>query len=117
MLTWFITGGPITKTIKYLGLTKHYILTLERMWQVVNSCEYMGVQYTVENITKHVGRPYVFKNMDEINILTNAMENCLGLCYTTHLINFHRYQEIFNAMCKFAVNIRFLRLQHKIIKY
>ena len=22
--TWFTTGGPITKTIKYIGLTKHH---------------------------------------------------------------------------------------------
>ena len=29
VLTWFTTGGPITKTLKHLGLTKHHLETVE----------------------------------------------------------------------------------------
>ena len=38
VLTWFATGGPRTKTIKYLGLTKHQQNILERTWHMVNCC-------------------------------------------------------------------------------
>ena len=44
--TWYTTGGPITKTIKHLGLTKHRRRTVERTWLMVNSCQYMGVKST-----------------------------------------------------------------------
>ena len=39
VLTWFTTGGPITKTIKNLGLTKHSQKTVERMCHMVNRCK------------------------------------------------------------------------------
>ena len=54
-----------------------------------------------------------FKNSNELNILVDAMENHLGLCYTTHLIHCHRRYEGFNVVCKSTVNLAFLRLQHK----
>ena len=57
-----------------------------------------------------------FKNSDELDILTYAMENYLGLCYTTYLINCHCHHEGFNTVCKSTVNLAFLRLQPKIIK-
>ena len=44
------------------------------------------------------------------------MENRLGLRYTTLLINFHRHQNGFNAVCKSTVNLAFLRLQPKITR-
>ena len=53
------------------------------------------------------------KNLDEINILADAIESNLRLRYTTHLINHHRHHEGFNAVCKSTVNIAFLRIQHK----
>ena len=52
--------------------------------------------------------------MDELNILADSMENRLGIRYTTHLINCHRHQNGFDAVCKSTVNLAFLRLQHKI---
>ena len=39
VLTGFTSGGPITKTIKNLGLTKHSQKTVERMCQMVNRCK------------------------------------------------------------------------------
>ena len=42
------------------------------------------------------------------------MENRLGLRYTTQLINCHRYRNGFDAVCKYTVNLAFLRLQPKI---
>ena len=39
VLTWFATGGPITKTIKHLGITKHPQKTVERTWNMVNCCK------------------------------------------------------------------------------
>ena len=44
------------------------------------------------------------------------MENRLGLRYTTLLINFHRHQNGFDAVCKSTVNLAFLILQPKITK-
>ena len=44
------------------------------------------------------------------------MENILGLRYTTLLINCHRHQNGFDAVCKYTVNIAFLRLQPKITR-
>ena len=37
--TWSTTGGPIDKTIKHLGLTRHHQNTLERTWHMVNKCK------------------------------------------------------------------------------
>ena len=39
LLTWFITGGPITKTIKHPGLTNHHKKTVKITWHVVNRCK------------------------------------------------------------------------------
>ena len=51
--------------------------------------------------------------MDEINILSDAMENKLGLRYTTHIINCYRHHKKINAVCNSTVNIAFLGLQPK----
>ena len=37
--TWNTAGGPITKTIKHLGLTKHHVKIAERTWHMVNWCK------------------------------------------------------------------------------
>ena len=71
----------------------------------------MGVEYTEKNVTKNFGRPHLLNNMDELNILADAIENCLGLSYTTHLIKCHRHHRGFNSVCKYTVNLDFLRLQ------
>ena len=44
------------------------------------------------------------------------MENRLGLHYITHLINCHHHHNGFYAVCKFTVNLDFLRLQPKITR-
>ena len=54
--------------------------------------------------------------MDELNILVDAMENRLGLRYTTHLINCHCRQNSFDAVCKSTVNLAFFRIQPKITR-
>ena len=41
---WNTTGGPITKTINNLGLTKHHRRRAERTWYMVNSCKDMEQQ-------------------------------------------------------------------------
>ena len=51
--------------------------------------------------------------MDELNILTYATENKIGLRYTTHVINCHHHHKGFNAVRKYTVNIDFFRLQPK----
>ena len=40
---------------------------------MVNSCQDMEVRYTVKNVTKHFGRPYLLNNLDELNILVDEM--------------------------------------------
>ena len=36
---WSTTGGPINKTIKHLGITRHYWHKVERTWHMVNKCK------------------------------------------------------------------------------
>ena len=54
--------------------------------------------------------------MDELNILADLMENRLSIRYTTELVNFHCYQNGFDAVCRSTVNPAFLRLQPKITR-
>ena len=55
--TWNTIGGPITKTINTLGITKYQRRTVERMWLMFTRCKDMELQYKVKNSTKHFGRP------------------------------------------------------------
>ena len=73
----------------------------------------MDQEYTVNNETRNLNPPYLLSNLDELNILADAMENKLGPRYTTHIINCHRHHKGFNAVCKSTVNLVFLRLQPK----
>ena len=70
----------------------------------------MKQEYTGNNCTRHLYPPYLLSNTYELNILADAMENKLGLRYTTHLTNCHRHHKGFNAVCKSTVDIAFLRL-------
>ena len=99
------------KTINHISLTTHHQRIVERTWLMVNSCKYMGVQHTGKNIPKQFSKSYLLIFSDELNILADAMENHLGLRYTTHLINCHYHQKGSNAVCTSTVNIDFLRLQ------
>ena len=77
----------------------------------------MEQQYTGNNyVRRHLNPPYLVLNLDEINILADSMENRLGLTYTTKLINFHRHQNDFDAVCRTTVNLAFLRLTPKITR-
>ena len=77
----------------------------------------MEQEYTGNNnITRHLNPPYLLSNLDELNVLVDLMENRLGLSYTTQLINCHRYRNGFDAMCRYTVNLSFLRLQIKITR-
>ena len=49
-------------------------------------------------------------------MLASSMQNRLGLCYTTLLINFHRQKHGDNAVSRSNVNLAFNRLQPKITK-
>ena len=98
VLTWFTTGVPITKTIKHLGQKKHHLKTLEIMLHMFNRCKEMDQEYTVNGFTRHLGQPYLLSNPDELNIILDAMENKLGLLYTTHIKNCHRHHKGFNAV-------------------
>ena len=89
VLTWFTTVGPINKTIKHLGLTRHDQKTVEITWHMVNKCKEMELDFTGNICTRHLYPPYLLSYPDEINILANTMENKLGLRYTTHIINCH----------------------------
>ena len=60
-----------------------------------------------------MNQPYLLSNLDELNILADAMEKRLGLRYTTHIINCHRHHNGFDAVCKSTVNIAFLIVQPK----
>ena len=115
--TWSTTGGPINKTIKYPGLTRHHQKTVERTWHMVNKCKETEQEYTVNiNVTRSFNPPHHLSNLDELNILADSTENRLGLRYTTHLINCHHHQIGFDAVCNSTVNLAFLILQPKIIR-
>ena len=84
---------------------------------MVNKCTEMKQEYTGNNIvTRHLNPPYLVSNLDELNILADSMENRLGLTYTTKLINCHRHQNGFYAVCKSTVNLASLRLAPKITR-
>ena len=77
----------------------------------------MKQEYTGNNnVTRHLNPPYLVSNLDELNLLAEAMENRLGLTYTTKLINCHQHQKGFDAVCRSTVNLAFLRLAPKITR-
>ena len=54
------TGGPINKTIKHLGLTRHHQKTAEGTWHMVNKCKEMEQEYTGNNnVIRHFNPPYL----------------------------------------------------------
>ena len=68
------------------------------------------------NVTRNLNPSYLLSNLDELNFLADLMENRLGVRYTTKLINCHRHQIGFGAVCRSTVNIAFLRLQPNITR-
>ena len=115
--TWSTTGGPINKTIKHLGLTRHHRKTLERKWHMVNNCKEMKQEYTGNNnVIRNLNPSYLLSNVDEINLLATSMENRLGIMYTTKLLNCSRHRNGVDAVCRSTVNLAFLRLAPKITR-
>ena len=113
---WSTTCGPINKTIKNLGITRHNQKTVERTWHMVNKCKEMEQDYTGNNFKSNFNPPHLLSNSDELNILLYAMENRLGLRHTTHLINCCRHHSGFDEVCKSTINLDFFILQPKITK-
>ena len=84
---------------------------------MVNKCKEMKQEYTENNnVTRNLNPSYLLSNLDEVNLLADSMENRLGLRYKTKLINCHRHQNGFDAVCRSTVNLAFLRLQPKITR-
>ena len=74
------------------------------------------VKYIGRNETKNYGIPYLVKSSNEINLITNSMQNCLGLRYTTLLINCHRQKQGDSAVIRSTCNSVFRRILPKITK-
>ena len=84
---------------------------------MVNKCKEMKQEYTGNNnLTRHLNAPYLVSNVDELNLLSNSMENRLGITYTTKLFNCNRHQNSVDTVCRFTVNLAFLRLAPKITR-
>ena len=49
---------------------------------MINKCKEMKQEYTGNSCTRHLVQPYLLSNPDELNILSDAMENQLGPRYT-----------------------------------
>ena len=58
--TWSTTSGPIHKTIKHLGLTRHHRKKVERMWHMVNKCKEKKQEYTGNNNVSRILNPSTF---------------------------------------------------------
>ena len=58
----------------------------------------------------------LYLHVYEINIIANSIEICLGLRYTTLLINCHRQTNGDNAVCRSTVNLAYRRLQPFILQ-
>ena len=99
--------GPITQTIDHFGLNPNYRRSVENAWKTVISCIEHGIKYTVINVTVKDGRPHLVNSSGETNLLANSMHNCLGLFYTTLLINFHRRTQGENSVSRSTVNLAF----------
>ena len=80
------------------------------------TCIEQGVKYTARNVKKKHGRPYLLSYSYEIKLLADSMQNRLGLCYTTLLINCHSQTHGDNAVSRYTVNLAFRRLQPRITK-
>ena len=78
---------------------------------MVNCCKEKGLQYTGKIVQKNIGKPYLLKDSNELNILADWMENCLDLRYTTSLINCLRKTQVFDAVCKYTINLAFNTIQ------
>ena len=64
-------------------------------------------EYTGRNVTGKDGRPHPVDSYSEINLLAHSMQNRLGLCYKTLLINCHCQTHGGNAVISYTVNLSF----------
>ena len=96
--TWHNRGGPITKTINHFALNPNHRRSVEKTRKTMIGYLEKGVKYTGNNGTKRKGQSYLISSSHEINLIANSMERCLGLQYTTILINCHRHTNGDNAV-------------------
>ena len=114
--TWHHRGAQITQTIDPFGLNPNHWRSVKHTWKTVISCIEQGIQYTGRNLTKKHGRPYLLSSSYKINMLANSMQNRLGICYTTLLINFHCQTHGDSSVSRYTLNLDFEVLQPKITK-
>ena len=76
--------------IDHFGINPNYRRFVKNTRKTVISCIEQGITHTGRNVTAKDGRPHLVNYSSEINLLANSTQNCIGLRYTTLLINFHR---------------------------
>ena len=63
-------------------------------------CIDQGNKYTGINGKVNDGRPHIVNASSEMNQIGNSIKNCLGLRYTTILINCHSHTQGYNAVIR-----------------
>ena len=110
------TGGTITQTINQSSLNPNHKRSVEKTWKPMIGYLEKGVKYTGNNEIKNNGIPYLISFSYEIKLIANSMERCLGLSYTTLLINWRRQKNGDNAVCRSTVNLAYRRPLPKITR-
>ena len=108
-------GRLITQTIDHFYPNHNYRRSVEYTWKTLINFIEQWVKYTGVNVTKNHVIPYLLSSSSEINLLDNSMQNRIGPCYTTLLVDFHRHTHGDNAVIKSTVNLAFRIIQPKII--
>ena len=80
------------------------------------SCIDQGIKNTGRNETGKDDKTHLVNSYSEINLFENSMQNRLGLCYTTLLINYHCQTQGENAVISSTFNSAFRRILPKTIK-
>ena len=80
------------------------------------SCIEQGIVYIGRNGTVKYCRPQLVNSSSEINMLVNSLQNCLGIQYTTLLIDFHCHTQGYNAVSRSTFNLAFRILLPKVTK-
>ena len=75
-----------------------------------------GIIRTRKNGTGKYDRSHLVNSSSEINMLVNSLQNCLGIQYTTLLIDFHCHTQGYNAVSRSTFNLAFRILLPKVTK-
>ena len=114
--TWHHIGGPVTHTIDNFCPFPNHERSMEHTQKTVISYIEQVVKYTRINVSKNHGRTYLLSYFYEVYLLANPMPECIGIRYTTLLINCHRETHGNNAVSRSTVNLAFRILQPKITR-